>query len=250
MTYPIWVACPLEESWEQCFASCCSCSVDDFQPAPCDDSTAIYCTVSSSNHLKKFKLIIFIIIIRSIFYLFCDSLKILSLRFSCHATFSGCFRPHGMQKQHFRLAGLLASVTFDPWVCSTLFVRRQHKNLLRHSEHFPGSFTGDIVLLSAIEASVRETLGSDEALRDRRQQPQNLDDFSWFVDWSVLVFSSFVDLSRRQRLQQALFRIRVQGMHRNPKHGLQQRRHWQQLGLAGWESLLSESLSPGSDLIG
>lgn len=177
--------------------------------------------------------------------LFCCSLKILSRR-SCQATFSGSFFPHGIQKQHFRLAeppSLPAAVDAVVPFCSTLFVRRQHKNLLRHNEHFPGSFGAAAPMLSAaMLASVRDSSGSEDGLLERRQQPQS---FRGAAAGSTV---DFVGFFLRHRWQQAVFRIPVQGIHMKPKHGSQHRRHLQHVGRGCRVTLCSESLSPFSDL--
>lgn len=179
--------------------------------------------------------------------MFCGSLNMLSRR-SCHATFSGFLRPHGMQKQHFRPTGSASLAAEDAvLVCSTLFVRRQHKNLLRHNEHFPGSL-GVAALLSAMAAAVWATSGSGDELLERLQHPHSFLDFldatSGDVDGSTLLG----DFLRRQRWQHAVFRMLVHGMHIKPKHGSQQRRHLQQVGRGCAATLLAESVSPFSDL--
>lgn len=129
------------------------------------------------------------------------SLRILSLR-SAHASrpASGCFlRPHGMHQQHIRRAGDMASLPAAAAAaaaavaaavvaavrCSscTLFVRRQHRNLLRHSAHFPGSL---LDIAADVSSTVVATAGASPSLScsgfERRQQPQKREANDLFSD--------------------------------------------------------------------
>lgn len=190
-------------------------------------------------------------------YCFFGSLKILSRRFSDHATFSRfTFRRHGIQQQHIRTSSLSSSV-----VLSILFVLRQQINLSIHKRHLPRLWTVSsvatalaTVVAAAVAPSITENLSTDSTspscvffLPPQQRIFFQQDDFvggllvvvsCWFFNFSDigLVFDWFF----RQQFEH--FK-RLHGIHILLQHGVQHFDNLQQPQPVGWSSA-----SPFSDL--
>lgn len=154
-----------------------------------------------------------------------------------------------MHPQHVRRRAGLASAAAAAaaaaeCICScTLLVRRQHRNLLRHSEHLPGS-SGEPIAVAATAAVSSSSASSASAsvwlsVRERLQHEQNrLSDLvaaavsglsSCFAGWPAATSSGGrLAPARRQRRQQLVLPSFVHGQHSRLKHGVQHLRQPQQ----------------------
>lgn len=164
-------------------------------------------------------------------YCFFGSLSILSRRLSAHALVSFFFFLHGKQ-QHLRPSSSASLVL------SILFVFRQHRNLSKHKEHFPGAFSGGTPLSICAAVDTRSSDCSD--ITFAAFLPQHFMRFQQDgLTGSELLIDGFCDL-RLQHLQHDKFFKRRHGMHSLEKHGAQHFEHLQQPCFS--------SASPFSDL--